>query len=138
MQGNEYQKLAMRTNDKMAHHRLSTELTGKLPLSPLAESNAKCSNINDIAGLLNGVLGLTGEAGEVSDLVKKGIFHEKGIDINHLKKECGDVMWYVAMICDASGFTLDDVMQTNKEKLESRYPEGFDTWRANHKQEGDI
>lgn len=77
MQGNEYQKLAMRTNDKMAHHRLSTELTGKLPLSPLAESNAKCSNINDIAGLLNGVLGLTGEAGEVSDLVKKGIFHEK-------------------------------------------------------------
>lgn len=34
MQGNEYQKLAMRTNDKMAHHRLSTELTGKLPLSP--------------------------------------------------------------------------------------------------------
>ena len=49
MQGNEYQKLAMRTNDKMAHHRLSTELTGKFPLSPLTESNAKCSNINDIA-----------------------------------------------------------------------------------------
>lgn len=47
-------------------------------------------------------------------------------------------MWYVAMICDASGFTLDDVMQTNKEKLENRYPDGFDTWRANHKQEGDI
>lgn len=46
MQGNEYQKLAMRTNDKMAHHRLSTELTGKLPLSPITESNAKCSNIN--------------------------------------------------------------------------------------------
>ena len=138
MQGNEYQKLAMRTNDKMAHHRLSAELTGRLPLSPLTENNAKCSNINDIAGLLNGVLGLTGEAGEVSDLVKKGIFHEKGIDINHLKKECGDVMWYVAMICDASGFTLDDVMQTNKEKLENRYPDGFDTWRANHKQEDDI
>lgn len=72
MQGNEYQKLAMRTNDKMAYHRLNTELTSKFPLSPLTENNAKCSNINDIAGLLNGVLGLTGEAGEVSDLVKKG------------------------------------------------------------------
>ncbi len=62
MQGNEYQKLAMRTNDKKAYRRLYIELTGKLPLSPITESNAKCSNINDIAGLLNGVLGLTGEA----------------------------------------------------------------------------
>lgn len=113
MQGNEYQKLAMRTNDKMAHYRLCTELTGKLPVSPLVENSAKCSNINDIAGLLNGALGLTGEAGEVSDLVKKGIFHEKGIDLEHLKKECGDVMWYVAMICEACGFSLDDVMQTH-------------------------
>lgn len=77
MQGNEYQKLAMRTNDKMAYHRLNTELTGKFPLSPLTESNAKCSNINDIAGLLNGVLGLTGEAGEVSDLVKRAYSTKK-------------------------------------------------------------
>ena len=137
MQGNEYQKLAMRTNDKMAHQRLITELTGKLPLSPLTENNAKCSNINDIAGLLNGVLGLTGEAGEVSDLVKKGIFHEKGIDLEHLKKECGDVMWYIAMICEACGFSLDDVMQTNIDKLIARYPDGFDTYRANHRQAGD-
>lgn len=138
MQGNEYQKLAMRTNDKKAHHRLCTELTGKLPISPLTENNAKCSNINDIAGLLNGVLGLTGEAGEVSDLVKKGIFHEKGIDLEHLKKECGDVMWYIAMICEACGFNLDDVMQTNIDKLIARYPDGFDSYRANHRQAGDV
>lgn len=137
MQGNEYQKLAMRTNDKKAYRRLYIELTGKLPLSPLAENNAKCSDINDIAGLLNGVLGLTGEAGEVSDLVKKGIFHEKGIDLEHLKKECGDVLWYVAMICEACGFNLDDVMQTNIDKLIARYPDGFDTYRANHRQAGD-
>lgn len=135
MQGNEYQALAMRTNDKMAYHRLNTELTGKLPLSPLTENNAKCSNINDIAGLLNGVLGLTGE---VSDLVKKGIFHEKGIDLEHLKKECGDVMWYIAMICEACGFNLDDVMQTNIDKLIARYPDGFDSYRANHRQAGDV
>lgn len=138
MQGNEYQKLAMRTNDKKAYRRLYIELTGKLSLSPITESNAKCSNINDIAGLLNGVLGLTGEAGEVSDLVKKGIFHEKGIDLEHLKKECGDVMWYVAMICEACGFSLDDVMQTNIDKLIARYPDGFDSYRANHRQAGDV
>lgn len=79
MQGNEYQKLAMRTNDKNAYCRLYIELTSMPPIGPMLEYQVKCSNINDIAGLLNGVLGLTGEAGEVSDLVKKGIFHEKGI-----------------------------------------------------------
>ncbi len=124
MNGIEYQKAAMRTNDGRNRDRL---------LNAVSTTNGI-----DVAELLNGVIGLTGESGEVADLVKKGIFHEKGIDIDYLKKECGDVMWYVAMICDASGFTLDDVMQTNKEKLESRYPDGFDTWRANHKQEGDI
>lgn len=98
--------------------------------------NINCDII--IAQLLNGVLGLTGEAGEVSDLIKKGIFHEKGIDLEHLKKELGDCAWYLAMICDACGFTLDDVMQTNIDKLKARYPEGFDTYRANNRAEGDI
>ena len=78
-------------------------------------------------------LGLAGEAGEVADDIKKKYFHGRDIDSEHTIEELGDVMWYVAMICDASGFTLDDVMQTNKEKLENRYPDGFDTWRANHK-----
>lgn len=121
MNGIEYQMAAMRTNDGRNRDRL---------LNAVSTTNG-----TGVAELLNGVIG---ESGEVADLVKKGVFHEKGIDIDHLKKECGDVMWYVAMICDASGFTLDDVMQTNKEKLENRYPDGFDTWRANHKQEGDI
>lgn len=71
-------------------------------------------------------------------LVKKGIFYEKGIDLEHLKKECGDVMWYIAMICEACGFNLDDVMQTNIDKLIARYPNGFDSYRANHRQAGDA
>lgn len=138
MQGNEYQKLAMRTNDKNAYYRLRAELTGTLPLSPMLKNKVNCGNISDIAGLLNGVLGLTGEAGEVSDLVKKGIFHEKGIDLEHLKKELGDCLWYVAMICESCGFSLDDVMQTNIDKLIARYPDGFDSYRANHRQAGDV
>lgn len=124
MTGNEYQQLAMRTNDGLNTIRLALTM------------NINCDII--IAQLLNGVLGLTGEAGEVSDLIKKGIFHEKGIDLEHLKKELGDCAWYLAMICDACGFTLDDVMQTNIDKLKARYPEGFDTYRANNKAEGDI
>lgn len=124
MTGNEYQQLAMRTNDELNTTRLTNAIFD-------------CDTIT-IAQLINGVLGLTGEAGEVSDLVKKGIFHEKGIDLEHLKKELGDCAWYLAMICDACGFTLDDVMQTNIDKLKARYPQGFDTYRANHRQEGDI
>lgn len=125
MTGKEYQKLAMRTNDGKAEHRLAkTEDIG--------------SSINSVGGLLNGVLGLTGEAGEVADLVKKGIFHEKGIDLEHLQKELGDVMWYIAMICDSCGLDMECVMETNIEKLKARYPEGFDTFRANHREVGDV
>ena len=124
MTGNEYQELAMRTNDGKGMDRLRD----------YAEKSGNATT----GGLLNGVLGLTGEAGEVSDLVKKGIFHEKGIDLEHLKKELGDCTWYLAMICDACGFTLDDVMQTNIDKLKARYPKGFDTFRANNRTEGDI
>lgn len=62
----EYQKLAMRTNDGYTMNRLSANVTS--------------AHYYSTAELLNGVLGLTGEAGEVSDIVKKGIFHEKGID----------------------------------------------------------
>lgn len=124
MTGNEYQQLAMRTNDKKNTLRLTETMYNNSAVS--------------VAQLINGVLGLTGEAGEVSDLVKKGVFHEKGIDLEHLKKELGDCAWYLAMICDACGFTLDDVMQTNIDKLKARYPEGFDTYRANNRAEGDI
>lgn len=124
MQGNEYQKLAMRTNDNKGMERIST----------FAEKN----NSITTGELLKGVLGLTGEAGEVADIIKKGIFHEKGIDIEHLKKECGDVLWYLAMICESAGFTLDDVMQENINKLIARYPDGFDTYRANNRKDGDI
>lgn len=124
MQGKEYQELAMRTNDGKSEKRLW--------------QNTQEHNFYKTADLLNGVLGLTGEAGEVADLVKKGIFHQKGIDETHLKKEIGDVMWYVAMICESCGFSLDDVLETNVEKLKARYPEGFDVKRANNRAKGDI
>lgn len=124
MRGNEYQQLAMRTNDGLNRLRLEDAIANQGDIS--------------VSQLLNGALGLTGEAGEVSDLIKKGIFHENGIHLEHLKKECGDVMWYLAMIADACNFTLDEVMQMNVDKLGARYPQGFDTYRANHRQEGDI
>lgn len=105
MNGIEYQMAAMRTNDGRNRDRLLNAVS--------------ITNGIDVAELLNGVIGLTGESGEVADLVKKGVFHEKGIDINHLKKECGDVMWYVAMICDAADLPLMMLCRRTRKNLKT-------------------
>lgn len=65
--------------------------------------------------LLNGVMGLCGEAGECIDLVKKYRFQGHQLDQEKLKDELGDVMWYVAITCQALGITLDDVIEHNYE-----------------------
>ena len=78
-------------------------------------------------------LGLTGEAGEVADHVKKAFFHGHLMDRNHLIKELGDVLWYLVLACDAVGSTLEEVMQRNVEKLRQRYPHGFDAERSMHR-----
>lgn len=124
MTGNEYQKLAMRTNDRQSERRL---LTGMLTTPAI-----------DLSGVLNGCLGLSGEVGEVMDMVKKWVFHEKPLDEIHLKKEIGDVMWYVAMLCESFGYDLDEILQMNVDKLKARFPEGFDPDKANNRKDGDV
>tara|TARA_R110002167_G_scaffold45083_1_gene135563 strand:- start:31857 stop:32219 length:363 start_codon:yes stop_codon:yes gene_type:complete len=69
-------------------------------------------------------LGLTGEAGEVADKVKKVLRDNEGVFTDEKKKEIakeiGDVTWYIAALCRDLGFTLEEVCQWNIEKLESR------------------
>ena len=79
----------------------------------------------DTGDLFNGALGLTGEAGEVADMIKKHIFHGHDLDTDALVKEIGDVCWYVALLCTAIGVDMASVMEKNIEKLKTRYPEGF-------------
>ena len=69
-------------------------------------------------------LGLAGEAGEVADHVKKGVFHRHGINLEELKKEIGDTLWYTAALCTTLGFDMSEIMQGNIEKLRVRYPDG--------------
>lgn len=95
---NEYQKLAMTT--------LNPELSQK-----------------DV--LINSVMGLCGESGEAIDIVKKWLAHGHELDKEHLKKELGDIAWYLAEAATALDVSLEEIFRANIDKLKKRYPEGF-------------
>lgn len=75
--------------------------------------------------VIRNAIGLAGEAGEVAELVKKGIFHRHGLDLDKLKKELGDCLWYIAALGSVTGLDLETIMEANIEKLKERYPLGF-------------
>jgi NTP pyrophosphatase (non-canonical NTP hydrolase) len=79
--------------------------------------------------LLNGVMGLSGEAGEVIEHVKKKLFHGKDLDKHALIKELGDVRWYLELISISLGVSMAEVERLNVEKLRLRYPNGFEVKR---------
>ena len=84
--------------------------------------------------LMNGILGLAGEVGECSDLVKKR-FYQDGRDIaEDLKGELGDVFWYLVETITAMGWALEEVAEYNIEKLKKRYPEGFSAEKSLHRE----
>lgn len=75
-------------------------------------------------------LGIGGEAGELIDHIKKGVMHQRGVDTEYVKRELGDLCWYIAAICTGLDISLSDVMQTNVDKLKARYPNGWDHTRS--------
>ncbi len=80
--------------------------------------------------LINAALGLTGEAGEFADTVKKIMFHGHTLDQPALINELGDVLWYVAQACTALDIDMSAVMEANVAKLRRRYPDGFSSDRS--------
>lgn len=89
------------------------------------------------AMMTHAVFGMCSEAGEVAGIFQK-VYQGHDIEGDHLKKELGDVLWMVAEACTAAGFKMSDVMATNIEKLQKRYPEGFDAEHSLHRAERDI
>ncbi|MGH2496526.1 MAG: nucleoside triphosphate pyrophosphohydrolase family protein [Ktedonobacteraceae bacterium] len=77
-----------------------------------------------------GALGLAGESGEVIDMIKKRLFQGHDIDQNKLLDELGDVFWYYTLILQSMGYSLQEVMSRNIEKLRHRYPDGFEAERS--------
>lgn len=79
-------------------------------------------------------LGIAGEAGEVADIVKKYLYQGHPLDVEELKKELGDVAWYLALGATVAGVTLEELLKKNIEKLHGRYPDGFDAEKSMHRE----
>lgn len=73
----------------------------------------------------NYAMGLSGEAGEVTDLIKKELFHGHDAQPEKVKKEIGDVLHYASGLATMYGFTLEEVAEENINKLKKRFPNGF-------------
>ena len=92
--------------------------------------------------LLTAAVGMSAEAGEFTEVIKKIIFQGKPVteeNLFHLKRELGDIMWYVAQACMGLGVSLDEVIEMNVDKLKARYPGGeFDVHYSENRKEGDV
>jgi NTP pyrophosphatase (non-canonical NTP hydrolase) len=76
------------------------------------------------------LIGLQDELGEVAGPLKKYLWHGHTLDRDHIQDEMGDMMWYLATLCNALGITLEAALQGNVKKLQQRYPDGFSSERS--------
>lgn len=110
MTGNEYQSLAARTVN---------------------------SQLSDSELILHALHGMVGEIGEIHSIYQK-VYQGHCMDEQHLIKEIGYLMWFIAEYCTAIHVNMNDVMSKNIEKLLSRYPTGFSRDNSLHRKEGDV
>ena len=105
-------------------------------------SNLELEDDCNVPQLLTAALGLTAESGEFTEVVKKIILQGKPYNeenVFHMKRELGDICWYIAQACMALDTTFDEVIEMNVEKLEKRYPGGsFDVHYSENRVEGDL
>ncbi len=96
----------------------------------------------DVSRLMTAAFGMSAEAGEFTEVVKKIFLQGKPYteeNIFHMKRELGDLCWYLAQACIALDITLEEVLEMNYEKLSARYPEGtFDVHRSENRVKGDL
>ena len=100
------------------------------------------ANGADVPHLLTAALGLTAESGEFTEVVKKILLQGKPYNENnvfHMKRELGDICWYLAQACMALDTTFDEIIEMNVDKLKARYPGGeFDVHKSENRREGDL
>jgi len=123
-----------------------TEVTS-LPSTDLAALLSRITELDiendaDVPRLLTAALGLTAESGEFTEVVKKIILQGKPYNeenVFHMKRELGDICWYLAQACMALDTTFDEIIEMNVDKLKARYPGGeFDVHQSENRKEGDL
>ncbi len=96
----------------------------------------------DVPRLMTAAFGVSAEAGELVEIIKKIFLQGKPYNeenIIHMKKEAGDILWYMSQLCIALDTTFEELMEINYQKLSARYPEGtFDIHRSENRVEGDL
>ena len=119
-----------------------TSMPSQDPAILQARIDELVANGADIPHLLTAALGLSAEAGEFSEVVKKIILQGKPYNeenVFHMKRELGDVCWYIAQACMALDTTFDEIIEMNVDKLKARYPGGeFDVHKSENRREGDL
>jgi len=123
-----------------------TEVTS-LPSTDLAALLSRITELDiendaDVPRLLTAALGLTAESGEFTEVVKKILLQGKPYNeenVFHMKRELGDICWYLAQACMALDTTFDEIIEMNVDKLKARYPGGeFDVHQSENRVEGDL
>ena len=125
------------------------EFVNAVTSQPSQDHEAFVYRIQELAGqdfethrLLTASVGMCAEAGEFTEIVKKIIFQGKPYNeenVFHMKRELGDICWYLAQACMALDTTFDEVIEMNVDKLEARYPGGsFDVHHSENRVEGDL
>jgi len=99
-------------------------------------------NDADIPRLITAAFGMSAECGELVEIIKKILLQGKSYNednVIHMKKEAGDVLWYMSQLCIALNTTFEELMEINYQKLSARYPEGtFDVFRSENRVKGDL
>ena len=144
-----YQKELKRLMTKKVNTDAYLEFVNAVTSQPSKDADAFEYRIQELRGegfethrLLTAAVGMSAEAGEFTEVVKKIIFQGKPVNEEnffHMKRELGDIMWYVAQACMGLNVSLDEIIEMNVDKLKSRYPGGsFDVHYSENRKEGDL
>jgi NTP pyrophosphatase (non-canonical NTP hydrolase) len=125
------------------------EFVNEVTSTPSKDHEAFIYRLQELEGqnfhaerLLTAAVGACAEAGEFTEIVKKIVFQGKPVNednLFHMKRELGDIMWYIAQACMALDVSIDEIIAMNVEKLAARYPDGaFDVYYSENRKEGDV
>lgn len=135
---NEYQNESLRTAGVAVKYKPDFSKGSVIALIEQGRGMEAVEAFRAFCTVANAAMGMSGESGETTDYLKKVIFHGHKPDIEKVKKELGDQLWYISLCAWAFDLKMEDVAKANVLKLRERYPDGFDPARSQQRAAGDA